>query len=167
MAVGAVLNSAHIRENFRQVLSKGKQKMKKLLTAAALLASVCSAQASRITAMDRHLAAMDRACYGIVHVDKKWTSVVHADVDYWERRRAAGDKSLGAIARAVDPETPRLPPPLVVCRFRTASKLGQRILAICPDGTLECQIDVLRSRLSTKKPIQTTITAIKKVTNND
>jgi hypothetical protein len=47
------------------------------------------------------------------------------------------------------------------CRFLTASKLGRRILAACPDGTADCAIDVpLNKRSSTITSI-TNVEAIK------
>ena len=124
-------------------------------TAAALLASVCSAQAG-----DRLKRAFGPwECYGLVTVgqdqhanpSKKWSTITHNDalryaLKYGERAFDGTD-----------------PPPMVVCRFRTASKLGQRILATCPDNTMQCHVDI-RGRMKT---YMHTITAVKKVTNND
>ncbi|UPK03053.1 hypothetical protein [Bradyrhizobium sp. 170] len=44
------------------------------------------------------------------------------------------------------------------CRFQTASKLGRRIIAVCPDGS-QCQIDAAFSKRSSS-----TITGITNVT---
>jgi hypothetical protein len=98
-------------------------------TAAALLASVCSAQAG-----DRLKRAFGPwECYGLVTVgqdqhanpSKKWSTITHNDalryaLKYGERAFDGTD-----------------PPPMVVCRFRTASKLGQRTFAEPVDGAVK------------------------------
>jgi hypothetical protein len=77
--------------------------------------------------------AGSNACGGIVQVGPEWTTV-------------KGD--LGDFA----PDG---------CRFQTASKLGRRILAVCPDGS-ECMIDVpLGKRSSTI----TSITNVEAISN--
>ena len=76
-------------------------------------------------------------CDGIVQVGEEWTTVAGEMGDYAPNG----------------------------CQFRTASKLGRRILAVCPDGS-ECQIDLpLQSWPATAgsadvpvKPVQTITT---------
>jgi hypothetical protein len=74
-------------------------------------------------------------CDGVVQVGKEWTTVSGEMGDYAPNG----------------------------CRFRTASKLGRRILAVCPDGS-NCQIDLplkswpVPSPDAPVKPVQTITT---------
>jgi hypothetical protein len=73
--------------------------------------------------------AGSNVCEGTVQVGKEWTTI----------RGEFGDYA---------PEG---------CRFQTASKLGRRIIAACPNGS-ECQIDIPLNKR------QSTITSITNVT---
>jgi hypothetical protein len=82
------------------------------------------------TSLSSAVHAGSNRCTGAVKIGNEWTTVISDLDDY----APAG------------------------CRFKTASKLGRRILAVCPDGTEQCIIDI--KGLDNRSP---TITAIDSV----
>jgi hypothetical protein len=92
-------------------IEPGKRKMKKLLLTAAALIALTSAASAGST-----------RCEGHVVVGSEWTTVE--------------DESVVPLPK----DHPRYTPP-DICRFKTNSALGKRILAKCPAGSL-CNLDL-------------------------